>query len=134
MFTNDDFEIEVQRPAEAVVVLKPRGEVDLCTSFALMESVAAAVAERPALLAVDLSGVELMDGSGVKVLESAARHIDARHTRFTVICPSHNGVWHLLQLVGLHREAYVHESAEEALRQWIGDEDEDPSAGQKALV
>jgi anti-anti-sigma factor len=134
MFTCDDFEIEVQRPAEEVVVLKLSGEVDLCTSFSLMETVGAAVAERPQLLAVDLSGVEFMDGAGVKVLESAARHIDARHTRFTVICPPDNGVSRLLHLAGLHREAYVHESADEALRPWIVDGDEDPSAGEKALV
>ena len=88
MFTYDGFEIEVERPVEEVVILKLSGEIDLYTSFSLMESVAAVVAERPELLAVDLSGVEFMDGAGVKVLESAARHIDARHTRFTVICPS----------------------------------------------
>jgi anti-anti-sigma factor len=133
MFTYDDFEIDVQRPAAEVVVLKLSGEVDLCTSFSLMESVAAVVAERPELIAVDLSGVEFMDGAGVRVLESAARQIDARRTRLAVICPSDNGVWRLLQLVGLHREAFVHESADEALRPWIGDKD-DSSAGEKPLV
>ena len=75
-----------------------------------------------------------MDGAGVQVLETVARHVDARRTRFTVICPSDNGVWQLLHLAGLHREAYVHESADEALRPWVGDEDDDPSAGEKALV
>jgi anti-anti-sigma factor len=134
MFTYDDFEIEVQRPADEVVVLKLSGEVDVCTSFSLMETVAVAVAERPELLAVDLSGVEFMDGAGLKVLESAARHVDARHTRFIVICPSDNGLWRLLQIAGLHREAYVHESADEALRPWIGNKEGEASAAEKALV
>jgi len=129
----DDFEIETQRPSEEVVVLKLSGEVDLCTSFSLMESVADVVAERPEMIAVDLSGVKFMDGAGVEVLESAARHIDARHTRFTVICPSNHGVSRLLHLAGLHREAFLHESADEALRPWIGDED-DRSAGEEVLV
>ena len=51
MSTYDDFEIEVQRPADKVIVLKLSGEVDLCTCFSLMESVAAVVAEGPELLA-----------------------------------------------------------------------------------
>jgi len=134
MCTYDDIEIEVQRPAEEVIILKLSGEVDLCSSFPLMDSVAAAVGERPALLAVDLTGVLFMDGAGVKVLESAARHIDAGRTRFTVICPPDNQVRRLLELAGLQREALVHESADEALRPWIGDEDEDHSADEKALI
>ena len=132
MFTGDDFEIEIQRPAAEVVVLKLRGEVDLCTSFALMESVSAVVAQRPELIAVDLSELEFMDGAGVKVLESAARHIDARHTRFAVICPSDHAVWRILQLAGLQGEACVYGSAVEALRPWTRDEDDDRSRGEEA--
>jgi anti-anti-sigma factor len=134
MCTYDDFEIEVERPGEAVILLKLSGRLGLCASFSLMESITTAIGERPALIAVDLSGVRAMDGTVVKVLENAALHIDARRTRFAVICPSGNKVWHALRLAGLHRGAFVHESADEALRPWLGDEDEDPSPGEKALV
>lgn len=134
VLTSHDLEIEVQRPAAGFVVLRISGGVDLCTSFSLMESLAAAVGERPALLAVDLSEASFMDEAGVKVLESTARHIDARHTRLAVICPSDRRVWSLLQLVGLDQQALVFESAAEALWPWIRAKDEDLPGAEKAPV
>ena len=134
MCSYDDFEIEVQRPAEGVILLKLNGRLGLCASFSLMESITTAIGEGPALIAADLSGVRAIEGTGIKVLENAARHIDARRTRFAVICPSGTEAWQALQSAGLQREAFVHESVDEAMRPWLGDEDEDPSADEEVLV
>jgi anti-anti-sigma factor len=134
MCSYDDFEIEVQRPAAGVVLLKLSGKLGLCASFSLMESITSAIGEGPALIAADLSGVRAIESTGVKVLENAARHIDAKRTRFAVICSSRTEVWRALLAAGLHREAFVYESADEAMRPWLGDEDEDPSADEEVLV
>lgn len=71
-----------------MVLVKLSSELDVCTSFSLMESIADAITERPALIAVDLGDALFTVRPGVDVPENAAHHMDARRTRFAVICLS----------------------------------------------
>ncbi len=114
-----EFDIEARRPSSEVVLLSVKGEVDLHTSLPLKESLVAALAERPRLIAVDLTGVRFMDATGLGVLAGAARLGGEGQARFIVICPSGHRVARLLQLTGLHRVLEVHESADEALQPWL---------------
>ncbi len=129
----DGLEITALRPAPSVVLLSLSGEIDLLTSFRLMDAISEAYAEGPALLAVDLSGVRFLDAAGLRVLTLSARHIEEARTRFAVICPEESPLRQLLELAGAQRELNVHGSAIEALRPWLGDEEGELSAGERAL-
>jgi anti-anti-sigma factor len=123
----DEFEIEMQRPADKVVLLALRGEVDVCTSLALMESLIEAFVEHPGVIAVDLSELRSIDSAGLGALLQGARHIEDGGVRFAVILPSDHGLAQLPQLVGLHRQLSVHESREDALGPWLDEGGELPT-------
>ena len=129
----DGLEIVALRPAPGVVLLSLSGEIDLLTNFRLMDAVSEAYAEGPALLAVDLTEVRFLDAAGLRVLTTSARHIEEARTRFAVICPEESPVGRLLELAGAQRELNVHGSAGEALRPWLGDEEGELSAGERAF-
>ena len=129
----DGLEITVLRPAPRAVLLSLTGEIDLLTSFRLMDAISEAFAEGLALLAVDLSEVRFLDAAGLRVLTVSARHIQEARTRFAVICPEESPVRRLLELAGAQRELNVHESASAALRPWLGDEEGELSTGERAL-
>jgi anti-anti-sigma factor len=123
----DGFEIETQRPAAKVVLLTVKGEVDVCTSIGLMESIIGAFREHPELIAVDLSGLRYMDSAGLRLLTEAARHIEDGGVRFAVILPLDHQLARLPQLVGLHRRLNLNESLEEALGPWLEETEELPT-------
>ena len=133
MYCNDHFEIQKRYPAPKVVHLRVKGELDLCTSLPLRESLAAAFGERPDVVAVDLSDVRFMDAAGLGVLADGARRGADARARFAVICPPRHRVERLLQLAGLHRVLNIHESADDALGPWLGSEEEAVSAGEAVL-
>jgi anti-anti-sigma factor len=109
------FNIVSERPAPKAVVLRVTGEVDLWTSFTLMESLIAAQSEHPDLIAVDLSDVPLMDDAGLRTLEEGARDLADGGVHFAVVSPPGHELAHLPQLAGLHRVLNVHESVKDAL-------------------
>ncbi|KZS57430.1 anti-anti-sigma factor [Mycobacterium kansasii] len=57
---------------DGVAVLSIGGEIDLVTAPALEEAIGGVVAENPAALIIDLSGVEFLGSVGLKIL--AATH------------------------------------------------------------
>ena len=111
-------EIVAERPFPKVVVLRVTGEVDLWTSVPLMESIIAAHAEHPELIAVDLSEVTFLDSAGLRTLEEGARLLEDGRVHFAVISPSSHELAHHPQLAGLHRLLNLHESIEDALGPW----------------
>ena len=113
--------------AAGVVLLGLKGEVDVCTSLGLMEAMIAALAEQPEMIAVDLSGLWYMDSAGLRVLLQSARHMGDAGIRLAAILPSDHRLTQLPQLVGLHRQLSVHESAEDALRPWLDGAGEFPA-------
>lgn len=123
----DGFEIETQRPAAKVVLLAVKGEVDVCTSLGLMESMIAAFAEHPEVIVVDLTELRFMDSAGLQGLLQSARHIEEGGVRFAVILPSDHPLAQLPQLIGLRRLLHVHESVEDALGPWLDEAGELPA-------
>ena len=123
----DGFEIETQRPTAKVVLLAVRGEVDVCTSLGLMESIIEAFAEHPEVIAVDLSELRYMDSAGLRVLLQSARHIEDGGVRFAVVLPSGHRLAQLPQLIGLRQLLHVYESVEEALGPWLDEAGELPA-------
>jgi anti-anti-sigma factor len=122
-----EFEIEKRRPAAEVVLLTVRGEVDVCTSLGLMESMIEAFAEHPEVIAVDLSELRSMDSAGLRVLLNGARHIEEGGVRFTVVLPCDHDLADLPQSIDLRRELSVHESTEDALGPWLDEAGELPA-------
>ena len=134
MDPREALEIEVLRPAPTVILLGVKGEIDMLTSFRLMDAITEAFAEGPTLLAVDLSGVRFMDAAGLRVLTLGGPLIEeGERTRFAVICPADNPMAVLLEPAGAQRGLTVHESSAEALRPWLGDAEGARPATQKAL-
>jgi anti-anti-sigma factor len=127
-YTYQGFAIETQRPAAKVVLLTLRGEVDVCTSFGLMEAIIAALAERPEVIAVDLSGLHYMDSAGLRVLLQSTRHLGDAGVHLAAILPPDHHLAQLPQLVGLHRMLSVHESMEDALGPWLDEAGELPTS------
>jgi anti-sigma B factor antagonist len=123
----DEFAIETQHPADKVVLLALKGEVDVFTSLGLMESIIEAFAEHPDVIAVDLSELRFMDSAGLRVLVEGGRHIEDGGVRFVVILPSDNQLAHLPQLNGLHRVLNVSETMEDALGSWLDEAGELPA-------
>ena len=117
--SRDGFDIEVQHPAPKVVLLSVRGELDLWTSLPLMDAIVSAFHEHPELIAIDMSGVLSVDGTGLRVLADGARHIEDGRVRFAVICPATSRVAHLLKQTGAHRALNVHRSVDDALGPWL---------------
>jgi len=127
MYSREGFEIERERPASEVILLRVRGEIDLWASLPLMEAISEAFAGAPALIAIDLSEVTYMDSAGLRPLVEGSRHLEEAHTRFVVICTPGSQVARLLGQPGAHRALNVHESREDALGPWLDEAGELPA-------
>lgn len=64
------FEVTIEEHAGAVHV-RLAGELDISTATRLEDSLQRAEAEGPALLVIDLSGLDFMDSTGLRLLISA---------------------------------------------------------------
>jgi anti-anti-sigma factor len=64
------FEVTVEERGNAVLV-RLRGELDISTAPALEENLARAESDGPALLVIDLSRLEFMDSTGLRLLIGA---------------------------------------------------------------
>jgi len=67
----EGFRVEQQQIDDGVVVVRPRGDVDLSRSPVLREAIAEAQRSRPLRMIVDLIDVPYMDSSGVATLVEA---------------------------------------------------------------
>lgn len=103
--------IQVERLAVGFVI-RARGEVDLYTSPELRKAILDAVKGRMRL-AVDLSGVEYMDSSGVATLVEGLKSCTAQAQEFALVRPS-DSVMKVLQLSRLNRLFNIRESLEPA--------------------
>ena len=117
--SRDGFVIEVRRPVPEVIVLRVEGKLDLWTSLPLMDAIIEAFHEHPELIAVDLSDVLAMDGTGLRVLAEGARHIEDGGLRFAVVCPAGSEVARLLEQDDARRTLSVHQSTDDALGPWL---------------
>jgi anti-anti-sigma factor len=114
-------EILAERPAPNVVLLRLTGKLDLWTSVSLMESIIAANAEHPELIAVDMSEAMSIDALGLRVLGEGARHLEDGGVHFAIISPAGHELARLPQLADLHRLLNVHESMDDVMRPLSGE-------------
>ena len=117
--SRDGFAVEVQRQAPGVILLRVEGKLDLWTSLPLMDAIIEAFHEHPELIAVDMSDVVAMDGTGLHVLVEGARHIEDAGGRFAVVCPAGSELARLLAQAHAQRTLTVHESMDDALGPWL---------------
>jgi anti-anti-sigma factor len=64
--------ISVQRPAEGVAVVAMAGEIDAATAATLSTRLHLELEHQPAVLVLDLTGVDFLGVAGLKVLDCAA--------------------------------------------------------------
>ena len=69
-------------PRPGVLVLSPRGEIDVSNAGVLRDAAGAAVAAAPHCLLVDLSGLTFCGSTGLVVLMGACRDAEAAGVRF----------------------------------------------------
>ena len=125
--SRESFAIEVQRPTATVVVLRVEGKLDLWTSLPLMDAIIDAFHEHPELIAVDVSGVLSLDGTGLKALVEGSHRIEEARVRFSVVCPAGGEVARLLGQTEAQRALNVHESLDDALKPWLDEAGELPA-------
>jgi len=82
---------DVQHTAlREIPVLLVTGELDLLTAPRLAEEVDRALAARPSLLALDLSGTTFLDSSGARQIARSARVAGRSGAVVQVVCPPEN--------------------------------------------
>jgi anti-anti-sigma factor len=99
-----------ERSATVITLI---GEVDLATAPDLERRLATAVASGDTV--TDLSGVDFMDSTGLRVLISAHEAAGAAGHRLALIVPPSGPVSKLLSITGVDRELPVFGSVSEAL-------------------
>lgn len=94
-------------------ILVARGEVDLYTAPRLKEELAGLVTGGRARVAVDLSGVEFLDSTGLGVLISGLKRCREAGGELALAEPR-EPVRKVLSITGLDRVFPIHDSVEEA--------------------
>ncbi len=117
--SREDFAVEAQRPAAAVVLLKVEGRLDLWTSLPLLDAILAAFREHPGLIVVDMSDVLSMDHTGLHALVEGSLHVQEEQVGLAVVCPAGSAVARFLEQSDGHRTLTVHRSLDDVLRPWL---------------
>jgi anti-sigma B factor antagonist len=81
-------------------VIAATGDIDIATVETLQDAVDRALESGAADVWLDLSHVEFMDSSGLRVLLGTRTALRARHKRFAVVCPE-GPVRRVLEIAGL---------------------------------
>lgn len=111
---SDTFAVVSRTERAGVVVLAVSGEVDLSSAPQLGETISAAMEDRPAVLVVDLTEVEVLTSAGVAVLYGG--HNRAGDTDFRIVA-SRAPVLRPLQILGLTDIMAVYPATDQALAQ-----------------
>lgn len=104
--------VTVEKNGQAVV-LAVTGDIDMVTAPEFEKALLAALRERPAVLVVDLGGVEFLGSAGLTALVAAHQEAGQR-TRLRVVAAS-SATARPLQLTGLDQEIPVFPNRAEAL-------------------
>jgi anti-anti-sigma factor len=103
-----------------VTVVRVGGEVDLVTAPALEQAVDAVVAQSPAALIIDLSGVEFLGSVGLKILAATHEKI-CTATQFGVVAHG-PATKRPIHLTGLDKTFSLYPTLDDALSA-VGDAD-----------
>jgi anti-sigma B factor antagonist len=95
-----------------VTVVSVKGEVDLYTAPSLKERVADLVSSGQSRLAVDLSGVEFMDSTGLGVLIGALKRSKEVGGSLALIAPREQ-VIKVLSITGLDKVFTIHDNVDQ---------------------
>jgi anti-sigma B factor antagonist len=96
----EQLRINTTRTSAETVRVQVGGEIDMATVPALVEVLAAVIAERPSRIEVDLADVPFMDSTGVNALVRAHHRAASDGCRLCVTEPQHS-VYRVLQMCGL---------------------------------
>jgi anti-anti-sigma factor len=99
----------------AAIVVAPVGEVDASSVQEFVWAIDAALADRPAVLCVDLSAVVFADSSALAALVRTRRITSWRGIALTVV-PGDGPVRRLLELTGFDRIVDTYPTVEAALQ------------------
>ena len=92
--------------AQAGITLQVTGEADVSCADRLRSELDAALAEKPAKLVVDLSGLSYIDSTGIGTLVAAAHHATDASVPFSVENPQRN-VARVFSLLGVSEDLGV---------------------------
>jgi anti-sigma B factor antagonist len=93
-------------------VVDVRGEVDLYTAPRLKEELIGLVDRDRTTVAVDLSGVEFLDSTGLGVLIGGLKRCRERNGKLVLVAPR-EPVQKVLSITGLDKVFPIHESMEQ---------------------
>ncbi len=99
---------------DGVSVVRVSGEIDLVTAPALEQAIGGVVAQGPAALVIDLSGVEFLGSVGLKILAATYEQLDAVATRFGVVAHG-PATRRPIHLTGLDKTFPLYPALDEAL-------------------
>lgn len=115
-----------------VIVVAGHGAIDMVTAPMLGRVVADVLAEDPAALVIDLSGVDFLAAAGLRILEAARTEI-GESGRFAVVGQG-PGVASVIRLLKLNEFLSLHETLEDALTAVAVTKMEPPPTGSIRVV
>jgi anti-sigma B factor antagonist len=101
-------DVRVERETPHLVRLGVSGELDMCTSPVLLDRIAAAMEHGPAVVVLDLSGLDFADVSGTRAFQEAHRRLAAQGTRLVLAAPQ-SPIRRLLAMTRMDRAVEVRE-------------------------
>ncbi len=112
----DDYRMNVLRPADDLIVVRARGEIDLTGSISFREGLFALLDEQAAQMVVDLSSADYVDTYALSVLVDVAIRCRLEDRRLAIVC-SEGRMRRALAATGLDQFVPTHATLEEALDQ-----------------
>jgi anti-sigma B factor antagonist len=110
----DDAPVVTVKRLPNAIVLVAAGEIDMITAPALEDAVRQSLAERPAVLVIDLTGAQFFSSAGIAVLVLAHRNRAGVALR---VVARDRIVLRPLELTGLTEDLSIYDSLEAALDQ-----------------
>ena len=107
-------ELEVSRN-DRVVIARVTGEIDMSNAQELRAAVSAAIPQDAVALVLDLTAVEYLDSSGIRLLYRLRDAVQARRQRLQVVIPSSSQVADVLRLGGVSDQVGAVETLDAAL-------------------
>ena len=107
-------DVEIERPAEDVVVVSPHGVVDAFSADSFAAALARAARPSARLVVLDLSRTDLVDSSGLGAILGASLRLREWGTRLVLVAGGRQ-VMRGFELTGLDRVLPIYGSRDEAL-------------------
>lgn len=108
------FEVEMLRPSDRVVVVRPEGDLDINSASEFRTAVFEGIDEGATRVIVDLAEVKFVDSTALGVIASGVRSITSQGGSLEVACEDKN-ITRLFEITGLDRVLQIYRSRAEAL-------------------